>query len=173
MGDFSHFECLASQGSCHPGTKANYDKILDGLCCLLLLLCLSVSNREVCFHNCFVFLISCSCFCQAGVPNFFEKSRRFVYKRIPVYDASTSAPQLESQAEEIASFISKGLFHGSVLVHCQHGVSRSTTCVVMYLMRCVYHLWVPLLRSSSPSLTCWQVLELPPHDKLFLKHHAI
>jgi hypothetical protein len=35
-------------------------------------------------------------------------------------------------------------------------------------------LWVPLLRLSPPSLTHWQVLELPPHDdKFFLKHHAI
>mmetsp|Transcript_88343 Transcript_88343/g.247131 ORF Transcript_88343/g.247131 Transcript_88343/m.247131 type:complete len:136 (+) Transcript_88343:80-487(+) len=71
---------------------------------------------------------------QAGVPNYFEKSGKFVYRRIPVYDAATSTTTLEEKAEEIVSFISSGLFHGSVLVHCRHGVSRSTTCVVMYLM---------------------------------------
>lgn len=32
------------------------------------------------------------------------------------------------------SFISNALHYGSVLVHCQRGVSRSTTCVMFYLM---------------------------------------
>jgi len=32
-------------------------------------------------------------------------------------------------------FISNGLHHGSVLVHCQRGVSRSATSVIMFLMR--------------------------------------
>lgn len=61
-----------------------------------------------------------------------------MYKRVAVYDASTSANDLESQAEDIVNFISKGLHHGSVLVHCHHGVSRSTTCILLYLMRCVW-----------------------------------
>lgn len=79
---------------------------------------------------------------QSGIPNYFEKqrggsSRRFVYKRIPIYDASTSAPQLESHITDIIQFLSNGLCHGSVLVHCHHGVSRSTTSVIFYLMRCV------------------------------------
>jgi len=33
------------------------------------------------------------------------------------------------------TFISNGLHHGSVLVHCQRGVSRSATSVIMFLMR--------------------------------------
>lgn len=51
---------------------------------------------------------------QSGVPNFFEKAtpRRFVYKRIPVYDASTSAPELEEHSSDIVQFITRGLFHG-------------------------------------------------------------
>ena len=87
---------------------------------------------------------------QAGVPNYFEKSNNgggssgnnkgggrttFVYKRIPIYDSSTSVSELESNANEIVNFISKGLYHGSVLVHCHQGISRSTTCVLLYLMR--------------------------------------
>ena len=73
----------------------------------------------------------------AGVPNYFENSSgsKIKYKRISVYDASTS--DLLSYADEIVQFISNGLHHGSVLVHCQRGASRSATSVIMFLMRCV------------------------------------
>ena len=73
----------------------------------------------------------------AGVPNYFESSsgssKIIKYKRISVYDASTS--DLLSYADEIVQFIGNGLHHGSVLVHCQRGVSRSATAVIMFLMR--------------------------------------
>lgn len=69
---------------------------------------------------------------KAGVPNYFENKGKFVYKRISVYDASTT--DLLSDAPEIVAFISKGLNYGSVLVHCQRGVSRSSTAVMFYLM---------------------------------------
>ncbi len=72
---------------------------------------------------------------QAGVPNYFEKSKAFVYKRIPIYDAATS--NLLEFAEDIVNFIATGLCHGSVLVHCQRGVSRSAACALFYLIRCV------------------------------------
>jgi protein-tyrosine phosphatase len=72
---------------------------------------------------------------QAGVPNYFESSGAFVYKRIPVLDASTSVSDFVEKADEIVKFIATGLCHGSVLVHCQRGVSRSTTAVLLYLMR--------------------------------------
>ena len=72
----------------------------------------------------------------AGVPNYFEHNKggmSIKYKRISVYDASTS--DLLSYAEEVVNFISSGLHHGSVLVHCQRGVSRSATAVMFYLIR--------------------------------------
>ena len=37
-------------------------------------------------------------------------------------------------APSIVSFVSNALHYGSILVHCQRGVSRSTTCVILYLM---------------------------------------
>jgi protein-tyrosine phosphatase len=74
----------------------------------------------------------------AGVPNYFEGKAgpggyKIQYKRIGVYDASTS--DMLSHADEIVNFISNGLHHGSVLVHCQRGVSRSATAVIMFLIR--------------------------------------
>ncbi len=70
----------------------------------------------------------------AGVPNYFENScSEIKYKRIPVYDSSSS--NLLSYSDEIVEFISSGLHHGGVLVHCQKGVSRSATAVAMFLMR--------------------------------------
>lgn len=78
---------------------------------------------------------------EAGVPNYFEKSntqqqhQRLVYHRIPIYDSPTSLPELKAKHEsEIIQFITKGLCHGNVFVHCSRGVSRSTTSVVLYLM---------------------------------------
>ena len=68
---------------------------------------------------------------QAGVPNYFES--KFIYKRISVYDTTTS--DLLQYADASVTFISNGLHHGSVLVHCQRGVSRSSTCVLFFLMR--------------------------------------
>ena len=69
---------------------------------------------------------------QAGVSNYFEKNKNFTYRRIAVYDNATS--DLIQYAPSVVSFISNALHYGSVLVHCQRGVSRSTTCVMFYLM---------------------------------------
>jgi hypothetical protein len=69
------------------------------------------------------------------VPNYFEKEGSFVYKRIPVYDASTSASALLGCSDDIVDYIAKGLCHGSVLVHCNMGQSRSTTAAIFFLVR--------------------------------------
>ena len=70
----------------------------------------------------------------AGVPNYFEgRGGDIAYKRVPVYDIATS--DLLPYADAMVHFISNGLHHGSVLVHCQRGVSRSATAVIMFLMR--------------------------------------
>ena len=50
-----------------------------------------------------------------------------------MYDLATS--NLLQYAPQIVSFISKGLHHGSVLVHCKKGKSRSATCILFYLMQ--------------------------------------
>ena len=67
----------------------------------------------------------------AGCPSFFERELR--YLRVPIYDSPA-----EDAAEHFASvldFISSRLHHGGVLVHCNRGVSRSTTFVVAHLMK--------------------------------------
>lgn len=69
---------------------------------------------------------------QSGVANYFEKNKNFTYRRIPVYDNATT--DIVQYANSIVSFISNALYYGSVLVHCQRGVSRSTACVLIYLM---------------------------------------
>ena len=68
----------------------------------------------------------------AGVPNYFENNSNIIYKRISVYDSPTT--DLLNHADAIVSFISNALHHGSVLVHCQRGASRSATAVIMFLM---------------------------------------
>lgn len=68
---------------------------------------------------------------KSGVPNYFPST--FTYKRIPVYD--TQSTNLIDYATEITAFVSKALHHGSILVHCQKGVSRSVTCILLYLVQ--------------------------------------
>lgn len=72
-----------------------------------------------------------------GVPNYFEKesTKKLTYLRIPVYDSEMSAYDLHHKyADQIVNFISSGLHHGSVLVHCHRGISRSPTAVLFYMM---------------------------------------
>jgi protein-tyrosine phosphatase len=70
---------------------------------------------------------------KSGLPNYFETTKKIKYKRIDVSDDATT--DLLSYADSIVAFVSSGLHHGSVLVHCRQGVSRSPTCVAFFLIR--------------------------------------
>jgi protein-tyrosine phosphatase len=71
----------------------------------------------------------------AGCMNFFEKegADKFLYRRIPIND--NRGEDLLSHLDSVVAFIEAGRFHGSVLVHCAKGVSRSASVVVAYLMK--------------------------------------
>ena len=70
---------------------------------------------------------------ETGCPNFFEKEKAFVYKRIPVFD--NRGEDLLQYMEESFRFIEEGKHYGGILVHCHKGVSRSASFVIGYLMR--------------------------------------
>ena len=59
--------------------------------------------------------------------------RDFTYKVINVADTSNSS--LIRHFPAAISFIKEGIARGGVLVHCFAGVSRSSSCVIAYLMQ--------------------------------------
>lgn len=70
---------------------------------------------------------------EAGCPNFYEKERLFVYKRIPIFD--NKGEDIISHMDTAFKFIEEGKHYGNVLVHCHSGISRSASFVIGYLMR--------------------------------------
>lgn len=70
---------------------------------------------------------------EAGCPNFYEKEKSFVYKRIPIFD--NKGEDILSHMTTAFNFIEEGKHYGNVLVHCHKGVSRSASFIIGYLMR--------------------------------------
>lgn len=70
---------------------------------------------------------------DCGCPNFFEKDKSVIYKRIPIFDnkGEDILPHMNTAFE----FIEHGKHYGSILVHCHKGISRSASFVIGYLMR--------------------------------------
>lgn len=70
---------------------------------------------------------------ENGCPNYYEKERLFVYRRIPIFD--NRGEDMLSHMGLACSFIDEGQHYGNVLVHCHKGISRSASFVIGYLMR--------------------------------------
>jgi protein-tyrosine phosphatase len=70
---------------------------------------------------------------ENGCPNYYEKEKSFVYKRIPIFD--NKGEDITSHLDAAYAFIEEGKHYGKVLVHCHKGVSRSASFVIGYLMR--------------------------------------
>ena len=70
---------------------------------------------------------------ESGCPNFYEKDKMFVYKRISLFD--NKGEDILPFMEEAIRFIGEGKHYGSVLVHCHRGISRSASFVIGYLIR--------------------------------------
>ena len=70
---------------------------------------------------------------ESGCPNFYEKDKMFVYKRISLFD--NKGEDILPYMEEAIRFIGEGKHYGSVLVHCHRGISRRASFVIGYLIR--------------------------------------
>jgi protein-tyrosine phosphatase len=70
---------------------------------------------------------------DTGCPNYYEKERLFVYKRIPVFD--NKGEDITAHMESAVKFIDESKFHGNILVHCHKGISRSASIVIGYLVK--------------------------------------
>lgn len=68
---------------------------------------------------------------EAGCPNYFKSE--ITYLRLPVFD--NRGEDLLAHFEACSDFIDSRLSFGSVLIHCNKGVSRSASFVCAYLMR--------------------------------------
>lgn len=61
------------------------------------------------------------------------KLERITYKYLPIYD--TPEFDIKSTFKEAIMFLKTGLQNGSILVHCNAGISRSSTIVIAYIMK--------------------------------------
>lgn len=70
---------------------------------------------------------------EGGVHNVFEEDTRFKYLRVSVVDSDEA--DLEPHFKPATRFINKARKAGdAVLVHCQQGVSRSSSIILAYMM---------------------------------------
>lgn len=70
---------------------------------------------------------------ENGCPNYYEKDKTFIYKRIPIFD--NRGEDLISYMNIAYNFIEESKHYGNILVHCHKGISRSASFVIGYLMR--------------------------------------
>jgi len=72
---------------------------------------------------------------DGGVANVYEKDPKFEYCRVSMGDNATET--LQSRFEASWTFLEKARIRedGSVLIHCQQGVSRSVSMAMSYMMK--------------------------------------
>jgi protein-tyrosine phosphatase len=58
----------------------------------------------------------------------------FIYKTIPLYDSDYT--NITKYFDESNEFIRNGYEKGKILIHCGHGISRSVSLVMAYLIKC-------------------------------------
>lgn len=68
-----------------------------------------------------------------GTPNYFQKDKRFIYKRIPIFD--NQGEDISAYLEQSFRFIEDAQHYGKILVHCHRGISRSASFVIAYMMK--------------------------------------
>ena len=73
----------------------------------------------------------------SNLPNAFEDDRSISYLRVPVDDSLSSdiSSHFDDVVDWMASALSDPYAFGTLLVHCQQGISRSATLVIAFLMR--------------------------------------
>jgi protein-tyrosine phosphatase len=70
---------------------------------------------------------------ENGCSNYYEKSKQFVYCRIPVFD--NRGENILKYLDMSYKFIEENRHYGNILVHCHKGISRSVSIVIGYMMK--------------------------------------
>ena len=81
--------------------------------------------------------IGCVINCTWELPNHFEKEGNVKYLRLELIDVThcDATPHFDKVYEFITNFFNSQPQRNAVLFHCAHGISRSTTMTIAYLMR--------------------------------------
>eukprot|EP00914_Ancora_sagittata_P006483 GHVO01013083.1.p2 GENE.GHVO01013083.1~~GHVO01013083.1.p2 ORF type:complete len:140 (+),score=24.51 GHVO01013083.1:31-450(+) len=72
---------------------------------------------------------------DGGVANFFERCSSYQYRRVEMFDHGSQS--LTKVMEEAIAFMEMCRIRedGNILIHCNKGVSRSVSVVIMYMMK--------------------------------------